>query len=132
MSVNGYWWCPACQEEVPGAHVTNSEHHDRCGVAVDWMDPPEDVETLKVLAEIRSERQRQEKKWGQQNHDMADYYTILGEEFGEVGKAICEHKLQCMAPAMRIRNELIHTAAVAVAMVEAFDRAYPKAVKEPK
>lgn len=75
----------------------------------------------KALSEIAQERARQDDKWGEQNHNMADYYTILGEEFGEVGKAICEHRLQNKGAAP-IRAELIQTAAVAVAMVEAFDR----------
>lgn len=78
-------------------------------------------EFSRVLHEVLAERIRQDAKWGQQNHDMADYYTILGEEFGEVGKAICEHRLQ-NKHAAPIREELIQTAAVAVAMVEAFDR----------
>jgi len=53
---------------------------------------------------------------------MADYYTILGEEFGEVGKAICESKLQKIVHPREVRKELVQLAAVAVAMVEAFDR----------
>ena len=75
-----------------------------------------------ILREIADERKRQDEFWGEQDHDMADWYTILGEEFGEVGKAICESKLQGMGQPERIRLELIQTAAVAVSMLESFDR----------
>ena len=75
-----------------------------------------------ILEEIRQERESQDRHWGVQNHRMADWYTILGEEFGEVGKAICEANLQGMGQPERIRLELIQTAAVAVSMLECFDR----------
>lgn len=78
----------------------------------------------KVLLEIQDERVRQEAKWGEQNHEMSDYYTILGEEFGEVGKAICESKLQKIVHTHEIRKELVQLAAVAVAMAEAYDRRF--------
>lgn len=75
-----------------------------------------------VLCEVEDERYRQEKKWGKQNHPVEDYYTVLAEEFGEVGKAICEFRLQKKGSLDDIRAELIQTAAVAVAMVESLDR----------
>lgn len=75
-----------------------------------------------ILKEIADERKRQDTTWGVQDHDMADWYTILGEEFGEVGKAICESKLQGMGQPERIRLELVQVAAVAVSMLESFDR----------
>ena len=75
-----------------------------------------------ILKEVLCERIVQDKRWGTQDHDMADYYTILGEEFGEVGKAICEYKLQRKVPIEQIRLELIQTAAVAIAMIESLDR----------
>jgi len=83
------------------------------------------MSTKSILEEINKERERQDKKWGEQNHDMADWYTILGEEVGEVGKAICEHKLQKIYAAARIREELIQVAAVAVNMIESYDRNHP-------
>lgn len=69
------------------------------------------------MYEICDERIAQDAKWGEQrDHSFPFWYTILAEEFGEVGRAILEHD------AIGFRNELIQTAAVAVAMVEAFDR----------
>lgn len=76
----------------------------------------------RVLIEVEDERYAQETMWGQQNHPVEDYYTILGEEFGEVGKAICEWRLQKIGTLRDIRKELIQVAAVAAAMVESLDR----------
>lgn len=101
--------------------------HRRIGPSMAFDVLCQEVERLEestlstVLLDVARERSRQDKKWGEQNHDMADYYTILGEEFGEVGKAICESKLQKIVAPQEIRKELIQLAAVAVAMAEAFD-----------
>ena len=76
--------------------------------------------------EIRKERRAQDDKWGQQNHDPFIYQNILGEEFGEVSKAILDaydfkngrwdtKKLE------HYRKELIQVAAVTKAMIEALD-----------
>jgi hypothetical protein len=53
----------------------------------------------RLLQEIAEERQRQEEKWGTRVFESpADggvrewWYTVLGEEFGEVGRAILEGK----------------------------------------
>lgn len=88
-----------------------------------------------VLNEVYEERERQERKWGPQNHSPADWLMILGEEVGEANKAALEHKFA--APTKLIdddpeydrdqylreyRAELIQVAAVAVAMIESLDR----------
>lgn len=78
-----------------------------------------------VLIEIRNERARQDKKWGQQNHEPEMWLSILGEEFGEVCKAVCEARFSGYASTgdwSQYRKELIQVAAVACAMVECFDR----------
>ncbi len=70
-----------------------------------------------IMYEICDERIAQDEKWGaRRDHSFPFWYTILAEEFGEVGRAILEHDPDGM------RNELIQTAAVAVAMIEALDR----------
>ena len=104
--------------------VLKEIHQLRVGKIEELLPEEKNKDTLsKVFDELRAERQRQDSKWGEQNHDMADYYTILGEEVGEVGKAICEHKLKTPSePAVHIREELVQTAAVSVAMIECFDR----------
>ena len=43
-----------------------------------------------TLEYIAMERIRQEKKWGTQHHSPEKWFTILGEEVGEVANAILE------------------------------------------
>jgi NTP pyrophosphatase (non-canonical NTP hydrolase) len=76
---------------------------------------------LHVLAAVNAERNRQDKLWGVQRHDMGKWLAILGEEFGEVAQA--------MQPLMGLTTtketdandldkELIQLAAVSLAIVE--------------
>lgn len=48
------------------------------------------------LDKIAAEDARQIKKWGEQTHSPDTWYVILGEEFGELGKAILEGDLDGM------------------------------------
>lgn len=76
------------------------------------------AEETQVYAEVWSERQRQNAKWGNDSivHRTAEAgFCVLGEEVGEVAKAINERDRN------QVRAELIQVAAVAVAMVEALD-----------
>ena len=74
------------------------------------------VETLGVLDEIKSERWEQFKKWGKQEYPPNGWLSILGKEFGSVCRAVCENDPE------RYREELVHVAAVATAMMEDFDQ----------
>lgn len=65
---------------------------------------------------IYKELQRQELKWGEQNHSQADWFVILGEEVGEVARAIFEKQTD------NYREELIQVAAVCMAALENYDR----------
>ena len=87
----------------------------------------------RVLDEVLSERERQESKWGQQNHPGSEYLMILGEEVGEANKEYLEEYFLSKQPRPsneecpiitygKYRKELIQIAAVAVAMVESLDR----------
>jgi NTP pyrophosphatase (non-canonical NTP hydrolase) len=69
-----------------------------------------------ILMEVLQERIKQEKKWGQQNHEPLKWNAILGEEFGEVSKAILEKDKK------NYREELIQVAAVAIAAIDSLDR----------
>lgn len=77
-----------------------------------------------VLEEVREERVRQDAKWGQQDHHPTEWLSILGEEFGEVCKAVCEahFKYENGETWENYREELIQVAAVAVSMVQSYDR----------
>lgn len=80
-----------------------------------------------ALEAVLDERVRQDKLFGEQNHDPFLYLTILGEEYGEMCKAALEarfakpgkNKEMLLA---HFREEAVQTAAVALAIVECLDR----------
>jgi len=76
---------------------------------------------LEIYIEVARERIRQETKWGQQNHQPIIWSNILGEEFGEVYKAINEAIFNGSSW-LDYREELVQVAAVAIAAVESLDR----------
>lgn len=89
--------------------------------------------TSKVLDEVFREREKQDQKWGQQNHSAPEYLMILGEEVGEANKECLETYFAARGPRhpemgepvedySEYRKELIQVAAVAVAMIECLDR----------
>jgi NTP pyrophosphatase (non-canonical NTP hydrolase) len=65
-----------------------------------------------LLELIRKERERQDEKWGTQDVPDPVMYVVLGEEVGEVGKAILEGDEE------GIKSELIQVAAVAIKMLQ--------------
>lgn len=69
----------------------------------------------RIYESINEERSRQDEKWGADRH-LSDFlwFTILGEEHGEVAKEVLEH---CDG----LRDELVQVAAVAVAWLEDID-----------
>ena len=71
-----------------------------------------------IFKEIREERKRQDKKFGEQHHSLPVWNLILGEERGEVERAILDHDVE------QARTELIEVAAVAVAMIQSIDRRF--------
>jgi len=75
-----------------------------------------------ALQDVLSERARQDAKWGEQNHDPITYLAILTEEVGELSQAVL-HVRFGGPKADGLREEAIHTAAVALAIVESLDRA---------
>lgn len=78
----------------------------------------------RAFADIVAERNRQDLRWGVQRHDWPFWAAILAEETGEVCK---EALVAPYAPGVdrvgleRLRTELVHAAAVAVAMIEHVD-----------
>ena len=77
----------------------------------------------RAFNDIFAERQRQHSKWGVQRHGFPYYVAVLGEEVGEVHKAVVEMGM-ATANVQDLRTELVHTAAVAVAIIEQIDEAY--------
>lgn len=72
---------------------------------------------------VSKERERQEVKWGEQNHQPAPWLSILMEEVGELASAVnCfEFGLEKQR-VFELEKELIQVAAVAKAMWESGKR----------
>jgi NTP pyrophosphatase (non-canonical NTP hydrolase) len=96
-----------------------------------------------ILNEIKNERERQNNKFGVQNHTPMHWIPILTEEIGEAAKEALEHHFEYkpksggkvtpeiqQARLMRYRKELIEVAAVAVSMVQSLERNELSAVAE--
>ncbi len=76
-----------------------------------------------ILTDIIAERQRQDKKWMEQNHSDEWWLPIMVEELGEVGKAMLENNFNYPGAKLDdIRKELIEMLAVGMAWVECMDR----------
>lgn len=76
-----------------------------------------------ALDSILAERVHQDKKWGEQNHNPYIYLTILLEEVGELAQAILQTQFGGDAGGWdNVRKEAVHTAAVALALLECLDR----------
>lgn len=84
----------------------------------------------KIFQAIDAERKRQDQKWGEQNHSLFSWMSILGEEYGELCKAInhaywgVEMNIDTSKPhpMEKVFEELVHTTAVSIAILEALDR----------
>ncbi len=75
------------------------------------------------LQQIKAERQRQDEEWGEQNHHPLFWVSIMGEEFGEMCKSLNEYMSEHGANHFDdMKAEAVQVAAVAVAMLECFDR----------
>lgn len=93
--------------------MSDYEEHTLCG------------QPIKIYHEVALERIRQNDKWGEQNHHPMEWLAILGEEVGEANKAALEAHFSGYKRTGNLedyREELIQVAAVAVAMIESFDR----------
>ena len=86
-----------------------------------------------VIERVQRERSRQDKKWGEQNHNVVEWIAILMEEIGEASKEAVDFHfgykpktgLTDVVQSIRINNlkkELIQSAAVAIAIVESIER----------
>jgi len=77
--------------------------------------------------EIWHERNRQDGKWGEQNHDPFVWMTVLTEEVGEASQEALRMRFnenvgpQTIAKA-NFRKEMIQCAAVCKATIECMDR----------
>lgn len=81
------------------------------------------VQQREILEDINKEIDRQDKIWGEQNHSLAEWMTILGEEFGEACAEVSEIRmakgLKEMTKAIhRLDEELVQVVAVCFRILE--------------
>jgi len=74
-----------------------------------------------LILEICQERDRQDEKWGEQNHHPDIWMNILMEEVGEASNA-CLGARFANRTYYPYREEMIQIAAVALAALESFER----------
>lgn len=74
-------------------------------------------QALQALNAIIFERDRQLKKWGEQNHPPYTWLAILSEEVGEMAQAMLHTEFGGYAKG-KTKEEAIHVAAVALQFVE--------------
>ena len=79
--------------------------------------------TASVLEDVREERGAQDNRWGQQDHTPARWLIRIVAAFSAAARAGLELDVRPGISTDDLRRELIQVAAVAVAWVEAIDRA---------
>jgi len=81
------------------------------------------VEYVKADDLILAERDRQDRKWGEQNHDHQWWMLILMEEVGELAQAVLERQFGgSHGTPQQIKAEAVQVAAVAHAFLEYIER----------
>jgi NTP pyrophosphatase (non-canonical NTP hydrolase) len=89
-------------------------------------EPPREAYGLRVekgspLDALLKRRERQNAKWGEQNHDPITWSAILSEECGEFAESALHDRFGGPA-AEGLRDEALDCAAVALQIVECLDR----------
>lgn len=78
----------------------------------------------KIMYDTVRERVRQDEKWGVQNHRADTWATIIGEEYGEMCKAVNEFGFNPTPETEQdIYTEAIQTMASCMAMLECMEAA---------
>lgn len=87
------------------------------------------MKTEYYLKKIKSERERQDQKWVQQDHHPLLWFSIIAEEFGEMCKAfnkftdeIQDGESNDFNHFKDMQHEAIQVAASCIAMLECIDR----------
>lgn len=105
-------------EDKPGRAGNITDRERRLYIALATA-----LERLDRVKPILDRRKQQDEKWGIQSHPNEWWYPILGEELGEIGKAMLEgHFDYPDANEEGIRHEVIDVAAVALAWLEDIDK----------
>lgn len=79
------------------------------------------IEQANALREVVAERERQNQKWGEQWHLPIEWFSILGEEYGEVAQEV-NRNFWGKKSLIDYRKEMVQVAAVALAALENMER----------
>lgn len=80
--------------------------------------------TKAAFYDVNKERERQDDKWGEQNHTAPVWMSIIGEEYGEMCQAVNEFLFDPTPEnEQRIYDEAIQAAACCIALCECIMRA---------
>ncbi len=76
-----------------------------------------------IYNNIKDERKHQDEKWGEQNHHPLMWFSIIGEEYGEMCHAYNEYSFEQDPNLLDdMQREAIQVAASCVAMLECLER----------
>jgi NTP pyrophosphatase (non-canonical NTP hydrolase) len=76
----------------------------------------------RIYFDVSTERERQDAKWGDQSGNPPTVWAaVLAEECGEAAQAALHVQFEHRLTVADLRKELVQTAAVAVAWIEAID-----------
>ena len=79
------------------------------------------IPNVSAYIDVLEEREKQDQKWGEQNHNDYIWLAILSEELGEVSQAILQTDFGGKHSG-KTKEELIQLAAVAIAWLECIER----------
>ena len=75
-----------------------------------------------IFQDICAERDRQDAKWGEQNHDDLTWFAIFVEEVGEISKALIPAGVGGYVDEANVDEEITQAAAVMVAWMQSRHR----------
>ena len=76
-----------------------------------------------IIKRVTDERKRQDEKWGEQNHHPLMWFSIIGEEYGEMCHAFNEYSFSEKPELLEeMQKEAIQVAACCMAMIECLER----------
>jgi NTP pyrophosphatase (non-canonical NTP hydrolase) len=111
----------------PLPNVDSSEWQCDCACHFNPDGPAMRAELDIALRAVLAERERQDAKWGEQNHEPVWWLAILGEEYGELCQAVLESHFDNGTDKGgfgNVYNEATQVAAVALALLERLNRGW--------
>ena len=89
----------------------------------DPLNPYWDNLTNKALREVKNERIRQRKLWGnEQRHNLTTWTTIVEKQVKDLAQKVSDYKVNSNTKSLdAVQTEAVQVAAIAIALAEAID-----------